>query len=245
MEPRVAALGPFDRIAAATGHDAVTHSGSAGQGRVGVVLQVHVLPGAERVVLRHQHRGPEVFHAVPEGLGRESAEDDRVRRAQPGAGQHGNGQFGDHPHVDRHAPPAPDAECPQRVREAADALVQFAVGDVQPVAGLALPVERDAVAALGQVPVQAVGGHVQGAAGEPAVEWGVGFVERGVPGGVPLQAPRLVLPPAHRVGSSAVIDGGVADDRVGRHPRRRRVGLSPLLKRVDRGPGVAHWEPPS
>ena len=44
--------------------------------------------------------GAAVVNAIDEGVGGESAEDDGVRRADAGAGQHGDGQLRSHAHVD-------------------------------------------------------------------------------------------------------------------------------------------------
>ena len=56
-----------------------------------------------------------VVDAVGQRLGGEAAEDDGVRRADAGAGEHGDRQLGDHRHVDGDAVAAPHAELLQRV----------------------------------------------------------------------------------------------------------------------------------
>ncbi len=51
-------------------------------------------------VLGDDGDGLRVVDAVDQGVGRKSAEDDGVRRADAGAGQHGDGQLRRHAHVD-------------------------------------------------------------------------------------------------------------------------------------------------
>ena len=115
-------------------------------------------------------------------LGGEAAEDDRVRRADPGAGEHRDRQLRDHRHVDRDPVALLDAELLQRVGGLADLAQQVGVGERPRVAGLADPVVGDLVAAAGlDVPVEAVVGDVQLAADEPLRERQVpleGRVER-------------------------------------------------------------------
>ena len=112
-----------------------------------------------------------VVDPVAQRLGGEPAEDDRVRRADPGAGQHRDGQLRDHRHVDGDPVAGPDAELDQRVGGLLDLALEVGVGDRPGVAGLADPVVGDLVAepAL-DVPVDAVVGDVELAADEPLGE---------------------------------------------------------------------------
>ncbi|MNP41228.1 hypothetical protein D3C76_1349180 [compost metagenome] len=91
-----------------------------------------------------------------------------MNRADPGTGQHGDHGFGDHRHIDSHHVAAVHVLATQGVGELAHLLVQFAVSDVAAFGRvIALPDDRDLIAALGQMTVQAVVGNVQGAVGEP------------------------------------------------------------------------------
>ncbi len=62
--------------------------------------QFHFGAAAVGSVLRDDAGRLRVVNAVDQRVGRESAEDDGVRRADAGAGQHGDGQLGRHAHVD-------------------------------------------------------------------------------------------------------------------------------------------------
>ncbi len=84
---------------------------------VGGALERHRRPAAPGLVLRDEHLAAHVDHAIRERVGREAAEDDRVRRAEPGAREHRDRELGDHPHVDRDRRPlarrrAPGARSP-------------------------------------------------------------------------------------------------------------------------------------
>ncbi len=99
---------------------------------------------------------------------REAAEHHRMHGADAGAGQHGEHRLGDHRHVDGHPVALDDAQLLQHVGEAADAIMKLAVGDLQIEVGLvAFPDDRDLIAALLQMTVNAVGGDVQRAVLEP------------------------------------------------------------------------------
>ncbi len=98
----------------------------------------------------------------------EAAEDHRVDRADAGAGEHGDHGLGDHRHVDGHYVAAVHVLPAQGVGELADLLVELAVGDFLVVGGIvAFPDDRHLVAAFGEVTVEAVVRHVEGAVGEP------------------------------------------------------------------------------
>ena len=111
--------------------------------------------------------------AVGQRRGAEPAEDHRMHRADSRAGQHGDRQFGNHRHVDRHAIARLHSERFQGVREPANALVQFGIGELQGRAVLRFPKQRRLVGILFEMAVKAVVGHVELAADEP---FGVGQV---------------------------------------------------------------------
>ena len=129
------------------------------------------------------------------------AEHHRVRRPDPGAGEHRDRRLGDHRQVDRDPVTGPDAERRQGVRGLRHLAQQVGVGDVAGVAGLALEVDRHLVAvAGGDVPVDAVHRHVEPTTDEPLRERRVRPVEDLVPGRRPLQLPGLLRPEREPVG---------------------------------------------
>ena len=147
-----------------------------------------------------QRLGVGDLHPLPDRLGREPAEHDVVRRADPRAREHRDDDLGDHRQVDPDDVALADAQVLERVREPLHVAVQLGVGDRALLALLAGPVERDAVAVAGlDVPVQAVVGHVQLAVGEPLVERRVRVVEHGRERLVPVQGSRLLGPERVRV----------------------------------------------
>ena len=75
-----------------------------------------------------------VGDAVGNSRGAEAAEDHGMHGADAGAGEHRDGQLGDHGHIDRNAIARLDAKREEHVGELADALVQFgeSVLDVEP-----------------------------------------------------------------------------------------------------------------
>ena len=205
-----------------------------GHRRVRGLLQRDGRAAAPRFVLGDEHLAAHVVRAVGERVGREAAEDDRVRRAEPGAGEHRDGQLRDHPHVDRDLGALADAELLERVREADDLGLELGVGDLAAVAvRLALPVVGDPVAEAGvDVAVDAVVGDVQRAAEVPLRV-----------GQLPLVEVRERLEPRHPLAAlalpelleAALVDVGPGDGERGEVGRRR---IAPVLDedRLDRLP---------
>ena len=168
VPPVVAVGGHRDLPAGAADDHDVLDGGAVGQGLVDVRLERDLLPPPPAAVGGDDEFGPGVVVAVGDRLGAEPAEDDRVHRPQPRAGQHGDRQFGHHRHVQRDAVPLLDAQPLQHVGEPADFAVQFAVGQRAGVARLPLPQDRRLVLPpRGQVPVQTLHAGVEPPADEP------------------------------------------------------------------------------
>jgi hypothetical protein len=140
-----------------------------------------------------------VVVAVGHRVRGEAAEDDRVRRADAGAGEHRDGRLGDHRHVDRDAVAPGHAQRRQRVGEFADFAVELLVRQRAAVARLALEDDRGLVAVLGEVPVEAIDAGVDRAAHEPLRVGGVRPVEHLRPGLEPVERLGLLRPEAVRV----------------------------------------------
>ncbi len=98
-----------------------------------------VVGGDDRDALR-------VVDAIDDRIGREAAEDHRVRGTDARAREHRDRQFRNHRHVDRDAIAFFDAELAQAVRELADVVEQLFVGDGPAIARLAFVVVGDLVA---------------------------------------------------------------------------------------------------
>ncbi|OPX61424.1 MAG: hypothetical protein A4E29_00822 [Methanomassiliicoccales archaeon PtaB.Bin134] len=139
-----------------------------------------------------------VGDAVLQGLGAEAAEHDAVNGADPGTGQHGDGQLGDHGQVQGYPVALLHPVGLEDVGETADLGVQLLVGE-RPDIILVLTLPDDGrlvLAPVLQVAVQAVVGDVKLAALEPLYD-GVLPVPA-VKVGPPLEPVQLVgghLPP--------------------------------------------------
>ncbi len=170
VPPEIAPRAHRDRLAGAANDDAAFDGGSAFQGGIDIGLQRQFLAAPIATIGRDAQFGPAIVDPITQRIGRESAEDDGVRGPHPGARQHRHHRLRDHGHVDRDAIASHDALREENVREPTNLGMELAVRHPQRIAGLALPDHRRLVAARGQVPVQAVDRHVQGAAVEPARE---------------------------------------------------------------------------
>jgi hypothetical protein len=137
-------------------------------GLVGIGLQRDRLAAAQAFIGGDDDGGFAVNDTAGQRVGRKTAENDRVHRADTGTGEHRIGRFRDHRHVDGDAITLVDAVCLQHIGEAADMLVQFAIGDLLVVIGIvAFPDDRHLIAAFFQVPVDAIVGDVGDAILEP------------------------------------------------------------------------------
>jgi len=147
-----------------------------------------------------------VVVAIGDRFAGESAEDDRVNRADSSAGQHGDRQLGHHRHVDRHDVALLDAEFQQHVGEFADFAVQLLVGERSLFARLAFPKEGSLVLrGRAEMGVEAVVGSVGLTADEPLCKRLVPFEDFGV-GLEPMQLGGLLAPnPSMSAAASAHI----------------------------------------
>ena len=225
--------------------------GTMGERRIDIGLQGHSLTTAQPFVGGDDQAGVAVANAAGEAVGRESAEHDRMDRADAGAGQHGEGGFGDHRQIERHPVAATDPLCFQHIGEAADFLVELCIGDDPAFTRIiAFPDDRGLVAALGQMPVYAVGRDVELAVGEPA-DAEIGFIEAAVidlrKGGDPVEPLRLIAPEGVGIGQRLRMHpGGVrgSDPRIGGEGRGNGIegfahgfGLSKLFRTSVTKPG--------
>ncbi len=130
-----------------------------GQGVVDVGLERDFLASANTLVSGNHHFRTAIDNPPSQRLGRETTEHHRVDRADPGTRQHGDHGFGNHRHIDGHHVAAMHILAAQGVGELADLLVQLAKGDIARVGRVVtFPDDRDLVATLGQMTVQAVPG---------------------------------------------------------------------------------------
>ena len=249
VPPHVAALDHVHRRAGPLEHDHLLDPADLGDGTVDVGLERDGTAAAVAAVGGDDEAALGVLQAVGDRLAGEPAEDDRVGRADAGAGQHGHGRLGHVGQVDRHAVAPPHAQCLEAVGQPAHVGQQLAVGDLanlRAAAGdrLALPQDGGLVAAaLVDLHVQAVLGHVQLAVDEPL---GVGRV--------PLQHAVERLAPAERLGHVGPEGVGVVDRlavlpavvihrlHAGRGGERRRRGIGADGLRFD---PVGHAIPPT
>ena len=103
-----------------------------------------------------------IVDAVRKRIRAEPAEHDRMNRADARAAEHGDGGFGNHRHVNRHAVAFFDAERFQHVRKLADFRVQLRISDALHVLfRFALPDDGGLVAARFEMPVEAVDREVE------------------------------------------------------------------------------------
>ena len=150
-----------------------------------------------------------------------------MRRADFRAGEHGDGQLGNHAHVDRDAVALHDAQRFQRVGEAIHFALEHAERQHARIARLAFPDDGGLVAPRGmRVPVHAVVGDVELSAHEPFGPRRVPF-QHLLPRREPVQILGLLRPEAFGIFRGAIVDGGIVP--VGALPeffrRRKRAAF--------------------
>ena len=178
--PEVAAVLPGHVVSGALDDEHVGDARRAlARGRASTVsLRPNTRALAVAAVGRDDELGLGVEDAGVQAVGAEASEDHGVHGADARDGEHGDDGLGDHGQVDGDAVAGLDAEAGEQVRGALHLGRELGIADVAAVAGLALPVDGDAVAVAGEhVPVEAVVGDVQLAVLEPGRERRVGPVE--------------------------------------------------------------------
>src|ERR1700722_9799593 len=185
----IAALVHRDRAAGNGDNDHVGHGRADFQRLVGVSFQRNLPPGATAFVGGDQDFGAAVLDTVRQTVRGKSAENDGMDRADAGAGQHGDRGLHDHGQIDRDHIALFHAQTAHRVGEAADLLVQLAVGDMRAdVRVVAFPDDSRLIAMFRQMPVEAGDRRIQRSILEPldrdiAIEAGVLYLRwRGDPG---------------------------------------------------------------
>ncbi len=126
VPPMVAVRHHVDVVAETPDHDRGLDGGRVGERLVGVMLEPDLLAATVATVRGDQDLGAAVVDPARQRLGREAAEDDRVRRADPRAGEHRDRQLGDHRHVDGDPVAGLDAELLERVGRLADLALEVA-----------------------------------------------------------------------------------------------------------------------
>ncbi|MNE34147.1 hypothetical protein D3C80_1278570 [compost metagenome] len=155
--PDIAAFTPVDLATGALDHHHRTDIRATEQGLVDVVLQRHALAAANTLVGGDQCAAIGVENPVAQRIRREAAEHHRVNGADAAAGEHGVGRFRNHGHIDAHPVAFFYPTLLEYIGQAADLLVQFAVGDDTGIGGVvALTNDRRLIAPGGQVTVDAV-----------------------------------------------------------------------------------------
>ncbi len=205
MIPEIAARSPV-HLAAGTAHgeNLVDHDILLGRnvdGGIGVFLQRNRLAAAHAFVGRDDESGFAVDDTTGKRFRREAGKDDRVHSADARAGQHRIGRFRDHRQIDRDAVALLHAVLLQHIGEAADILMQFAIGDLLVDIGIvAFPDDGDLITTALQVAVDTVIGNVGNAVlipfdGYIAVEIGVLDLGERLE---PVDAPSVLRPEAVR-----------------------------------------------
>ncbi|CCK08659.1 hypothetical protein BN128_2722 [Cronobacter sakazakii 696] len=157
--PEIASFMPFDVSAGAFQYHHMFHTGDARvfQRVIDVFLQRNGTPGAHAFIGRDNQTRAGVDNASGDGLRRKATENDRVHRANAGAGEHRNGGFRHHRHIDSDHVAFLNAKRGQGVCKTADVAVEFAVADVFALGRvIAFPDNGGLIAALAQVPVKTV-----------------------------------------------------------------------------------------
>ena len=154
-----------------------------------------------------------------------------MHSADARAGQHRISRFRDHRQIDRDTVALLNAVLLQHIGEAADILMQFAIGDLLVDIGIvAFPDDRNLITTALQVAVDTVIGNVGNAVlipfdGYVAVEIGVLDLGEGLE---PVDAPSVLCPKAVRVAHAFLIPfeiGCVVDERVSLCLGKDRVKL--------------------
>ncbi|SQA98166.1 Uncharacterised protein [Cedecea neteri] len=124
-----------------------------------VLFQRDGTPGAHAFVGGDHQPGAGVDDASGHGFRREAAKDNGMHGANARAGEHSNGSFRHHWHINRNNIAFLNAQFDQGVGKTADIAMQLAISDVFALGRvIALPDNGGLIAPFFQVPVEAVRG---------------------------------------------------------------------------------------
>ena len=137
---------------------------------VDIGLQWDPLTAAQALVGGDDPVALAVLDPSRDRFGRETAEDHRMHRPDPRAGQHGEGAFGHHRHIDRDPVALFDAHSLERVRHLDDLALQIGIGDLARIAFriVGLEDQRDRIAmAVLDMAIDGAVADVEPAIGKP------------------------------------------------------------------------------
>jgi len=156
-------------------HDHIANRGTFGQRFIHRGFELHFFPAPVSAVRGDDDGGAQIVDASLQCFGGKSTEHDAVNDAEPGAGEHGDGEFRNHRHVQDGPVAGFVAARLEHGREADHQPVQFLVGEHALFPRLTFPDDGGFIfARRRQVTIQAVIGDVGLASGEP-------FGERRIP----------------------------------------------------------------
>src|SRR5205085_6340343 len=139
MPPDIAALLDVNVVAGPSKDDHTPDRGAATQRVVHIFFERNNGAAAISAICRDDRDRAAVGDPVANALGAESAENDGVDRADPRAGEHGDGRLRNRRHVNDDAISFADFVSLQDVRETADIAMQLLVSERAFIARLALP----------------------------------------------------------------------------------------------------------
>ena len=129
--PQVAPGLHFNRVASAVHHHHCLHRLCSGglQRLIDIGFQQNRLAAAHARIGGDDHFGLAVFNPAGQRIRRKAAEDHAMHRADAGAGQHGDGRFRHHRHVQHHAVAFAHAMLFQHIGKAAGFSMQLFKGN--------------------------------------------------------------------------------------------------------------------
>ena len=207
MPPVVAAFHHLDRRSGALVDHDVLHGVTGCHGLIHRLLEFDFVAAPVARILGEDGDAGRVVDAIGDGVGGESAEDDRMDSSDAGAGQQGDGQFRRHAHVDGHAVALADAQRLEGVRKPLHLDVEIGVAQAAYLARLAFPDDGSLVAACSEsVAVDAVVAEIELAAHEPLGPGQVPF-QHLVPGLEPVQVFGRLGPETLRILNRLLVHG--------------------------------------
>ncbi len=227
-------LDPQGEIAPLHDYD-VLYRGAAREGKVRIVLEGDEGAAPEAAVGGYEELCLGIDYPVLKGLRAESAENDGMDGADAGAGEHGDGQLGDHGHVDGDPVALLDPQALQDVCELVHVPVEVPVGEGPLVPGLALPDYGRLVPGVRRnMAVKAVVARVEPPPDEPLGKGRVPL-EDPVPLLEPVELSRLLGPEGLPVPFRRLIDRLISDERLCLERGGRREDTLLFQKRGNRG----------
>ena len=199
MPPMVPAFRPGHFIFTAFQNENGSHGFLTFEGLIDILFQGDDFSPSPCTILGNDALAGRIVETFTKAVGTESSKDHRVGGTDAGTGEHGDGDFGNHAHVNGDGIPFADSQLLQGGSALTHFGKEFRVSEAQGIAGLPFPMEGDPVGVRLDVAIETGFGHIQTSTLKPPVNRSIRGIEETMPGLSPVNLFGLAGPEGQRI----------------------------------------------